>query len=156
MKNNQLIIKQDLAEPNYRFFQLLAESENGLIEEEKIINGKKLKIKCSYKTQLGQISRTTADLQILLAALVRQNGYKEKIEDISQKDLLFYLNKEPGIKNYKRLRTDLELLMSLSINIESDDKNEIKVNKTKKSNNEEAIGYPVVIVKYKLKKYHHK
>jgi hypothetical protein len=156
MKSNQLIIKQDLAEPNYRFFQLLAESENGLIEEEKIINGKKLKIKCSYKTQLGQISRTTADLQILLAALVRQNGYKEKIEDISQKDLLFYLNKEPGIKNYKRLRTDLELLMSLSINIESDDKKDLTANRKKENSNDEAIGYPVVIVKYKLKKYQRK
>ena len=37
MKSNQLVIKQDLAEPNCRFFQLLAESENGYKEKTELV-----------------------------------------------------------------------------------------------------------------------
>lgn len=111
-------LRQDIDNSTYQLFQRLEKSPSGEIKDTFINNNKKVEVEISYtKSQGKKISRTTADLEILLASLLTQNNFERKIDNLTLKDLLFYLNKEYSKQNYERLKMDLKILKTMNRNI---------------------------------------
>lgn len=119
-------LRQDIDNSTYQLFQRLEESPTGEIIDTFISGNKKIEIEISYnKTPDKKVSRTTADLEILLAALLTQNNFDRTISNITMKDLLFYLNKEYSKQNYNRLKIDLKILKTMNRNIIAEEFEEI-------------------------------
>ena len=131
-------LRSDIDNSTYQLFQRLEQSPTGEIKEQFTRNNRRIDIELSYtKTKDRKISRTTADAELLLAALLTQNKFDPTITNITLKDLLFYLNKEYSKQNYERLKMDLKILKTMNRNIiaeelsDNDDKKAPKQSKIK-------------------------
>lgn len=126
-------LRQDIDNSTYQLFQRLEESPTGEIVYQIEKDNKKVSIELSYsKTPDRKVSRTTADLEILLASLLTQNEYNRVITNITMKDMLEYLNRESSAQNYERLKNDLKVLKTLDRTIVIEEYNDIKDNKPPK------------------------
>lgn len=126
-------LRQDIDNSTYQLFQRLEKSPNGEVIDTFINGNKKIEIEISYtKTKDKKVSRTTADTEILLAALLTQNNFDNTITNITLKDLLFYLNKEYSKQNYERLKMDLKILKTMNRNIIAEEIDEINEGKAPK------------------------
>ncbi len=137
VKNNSfggiIKLRQDIDNSTYQLFQRLEESPTGEIVYQIEKDNKKVSIELSYsKTPDRKVSRTTADLEILLASLLTQNEYDRVITNITMKDLLEYLNRESSAQNYERLKNDLKVLKTLDRTIVIEEFNDITDNKPPK------------------------
>lgn len=126
-------LRSDIDNSTYQLFQRLEQSPSGEVKEIFKRNNKQIEIEISYtKTKDKKISRTTADTEILLAALLTQNKFDNTITNITLKDLLFYLNKEYSKQNYERLKMDLKILKTMNRNIIAEDLDEVDKKKAPK------------------------
>jgi hypothetical protein len=124
-------LRQDIDNSTYLLFQKLEQSDSGELKETFTRNNKSIDIEISYtKTKDKKISRTTADAEILLAALLTQNKFDPTISNITLKDLLFYLNKEYSKQNYERLKMDLKILKTMNRSIIAEETEEEDDHKT--------------------------